>query len=104
MAGSGTLTSSTSPWRSVRAAGCALTVSAAGSERTSEGDTMSDPTTALDELAATIGRRFGRQIHPEVQELILERMDAPGEHTLHLEWADAGALRVVLDGIEVATL
>ena len=61
-------------------------------------------TDALDQLAAAIAERFGRQIHPEHQELILERLDAPGDHILRCEWTEQGALLVSVDGIEVATL
>ena len=58
----------------------------------------------LDQLAEAIANESGRQLHPEHQELILERLDAPGEHTIRLEWTDDGELQVVLDGIEVARL
>ena len=63
-----------------------------------------DSQQTLDQLAEAIAERFGRQVHPEVQELILERLDAPGEHNLRCEWNDEDALLVSIDGIEVATL
>ena len=59
---------------------------------------------ALDQLFEAIGRRFAQQLHPEVQELVLQLLDEPGDRQLRMEWTDNDELRVVLDGIEVATL
>jgi hypothetical protein len=58
-----------------------------------------------DEIAALmrdIAEAFAG-VHPEVQELVLELMDAPGDHRLTLTHVD-GAIVVDFDGVEVASL
>ena len=61
---------------------------------------MSNPITAFTQL---VGQAFAEK-HPEIQELVLERMDAPGDHTVRCDWTDDGRIVVAIDGIEIATV
>ena len=57
----------------------------------------------IETFTAEVGRAFADR-HPEIQELVLERMDAPGDHTVRCDWTDDGRIVVAIDGVEIATL
>ena len=61
---------------------------------------MTDPIAAF---TAQVGRVFADR-HPEIQELVLERMDAPGDHTVRCDWTDDGRICVSVDGVEIGTV
>jgi len=50
-----------------------------------------------------VGKAFAEK-HPEIQELVLERMAAPGDHTVRCDWTDDGRIVVAIDGVEIATV
>ena len=61
---------------------------------------MSNPITAFTQL---VGQAFAEK-HPEIQELVLERMDAFGDHTVRCDWTDDGRIVVAIDRVEIATV
>ena len=60
-------------------------------------------TAMIDTFTAEVGRAFADR-HPEIQELVLERMDAPGDHTVRCDWTDDGRICVSVDGVEIGTV
>ena len=61
---------------------------------------MSNPITAFTQL---VGQAFAEK-HPEIQELVLERMDAPGDHTVRCAWTDDNRIAVSVDGIGIGVI
>ena len=60
-------------------------------------------TAMIETFTAEVGRAFADR-HPEIQELVLERMDAPGDHTVRCDWTDDGRICVSVDGVEIGTV
>ena len=60
-------------------------------------------TAMIDTFTAEVGRAFADR-HPEIQELVLELMDAPGEHVISCNLTDDNRIAVAVDGVEIGTV